>query len=525
MRKKTQDEFVKDLSKVTDEIIVIGDYINSKEKIKVQCRKCGNIWLAAPSNLLNGNKCPKCYGTPKKTNEQFVKELKEKNPDVIPLEKYIDAKTKIKLQCNICGHIWYNNPNLILSGRRCPKCFGTPRKTNEQFQKQFYMMNDNIILESDYINHTQKIRLRCKKCNYQWMARPNDLIRRDGKKTGCPRCAGNMLKTHEQFINQMSKISNKIKVLETYQNNRKKILVKCLICGNEWKAVPHALLMGQGCPQCASGFQTSFFEQCILKLLIRIYGKDNVISRDKSIIGKEIDIYIPSIKKAIEPGSWFWHKDKIKNDELKYKLCKEKGVDLLTIYDDVDKNIKSIKFKGNLLLIHEDLGIKKKSDALKLYLSKILQFVGQEKYIIDEKMLEEIKSEADISTKKKNTEDFIVELETINPNIIVLGEYINSKNKIRVKCKKCEHIWKAIPSNLLRNHGCPKCAKIYKKTTSEFKKELKIINDSIDVIGEYNGAREKIKVKCKVCNFIWEPATGNLLAGHGCPKKHYKHNK
>ena len=84
MRKKTQDEFVKDLSKITDEIIVMGDYINSKEKIKVKCKRCRNIWLAAPSNLLNGNKCPKCYGTPKKTNEQFVKELKEKNPDVIP---------------------------------------------------------------------------------------------------------------------------------------------------------------------------------------------------------------------------------------------------------------------------------------------------------------------------------------------------------------------------------------------------------------------------------------------------------
>lgn len=525
MRKKTQDEFIRDLSKVTDEIIVIGDYINSKEKIKVKCKKCGNIWLAAPSNLLNGNKCPKCYGTPKKTNEQFVKEIKEKNPDVIPIDKYIDAKTKIKLQCRICGNIWYNNPNSILAGKRCPKCFGTPRKTNEQFKKQFYVMNDNIILESNYIDHTQKIKLRCKKCNYQWMARPNDLIRADGKKTGCPRCAGNMLKTHKEFVTQINSVTSKIKILGTYQNNKKRILVKCLICGNEWEAVPYALLIGQGCPQCALGFQTSFFEQCILRLLIKLYGKDNVISRDKSFIGREIDIFIPSIKKAIEPGSWFWHKDKIKSDELKYKLCKEKEVDLLTIYDDVDKNIKSIRFNGNLILIHEDLGLKKNNNILKHYLSEILKFLGQEECIIDEKLLEEIKDEADTATRKKNTKDFISELKTINPYIDVLGEYINSKKKIKVKCKKCDHIWDTVPSNLLRNHGCPKCAKIYKKTTSEFKKELKEINDSIEVIGKYNGAREKIKVRCKICNYIWEPAAGSLLAGHGCPKARNNHKK
>ena len=74
MKRKTHEEFIRDLKKVTDEITVIGNYINSKEKIKVKCNKCGNVWFAAPSNLLNGNKCPKCYGTPKKTTEDYKKE-------------------------------------------------------------------------------------------------------------------------------------------------------------------------------------------------------------------------------------------------------------------------------------------------------------------------------------------------------------------------------------------------------------------------------------------------------------------
>ena len=156
MKRKTHEEFIRDLKKVTDEITVIGNYINSKEKIKVKCNKCGNVWFAAPSNLLNGNKCPKCYGTPKKTNEEFLKEIKDNNYNFVPLEEYIDAKTKIKFRCNVCNHEWFARPNQILRGTGCPKCFGTPKKTHEEFEKQFYSINDNIILKSKYIDHTKK---------------------------------------------------------------------------------------------------------------------------------------------------------------------------------------------------------------------------------------------------------------------------------------------------------------------------------------------------------------------------------
>ena len=334
-----------------------------------------------------------------------------------------------------------------------------------------------------------------------------------------------MQKTQKEFLSQLNSITKKIKVLGTYENNRKRILVKCLACGHEWDAVPHALLIGQGCPNCALGFQTSFFEQCILTLLKDIYGKENVLSRDKETIGMELDIYIPSIKKAIEPGGWFWHKNKIANDELKYRLCKEKGINLLTIYDDVDNSIKNINFNGDLLLIHEDIGLKKDTALIKKYLTEILKYIGEDKYYIDNKKIEEIKITADLAIKKKNTKDFINELKKINNDIIVLGEYINSKNKIKVQCKKCNHIWESVPSNLLRKHGCPKCYGTPKKTTEDYKKELDRINDKIEIIGEYIGARDKIKVKCKICDYIWEPAAGSLLAGHGCPKARYNHNK
>lgn len=58
----------------------------------------------------------------------------------------------------------------------------------------------------------------------------------------------------------------------------------------------------------------------------------------------------------------------------------------------------------------------------------------------------------------KNHEDFIKEMNDINPNIDILGIYERNNIGIKCKCKLCNHIWYPIPHTLLTNKtGCPKC--------------------------------------------------------------------
>lgn len=59
--------------------------------------------------------------------------------------------------------------------------------------------------------------------------------------------------------------------------------------------------------------------------------------------------------------------------------------------------------------------------------------------------------------KKKTHNEFVNQLKSINPKITVLGKYINDKEKIEVKCDICNHIWFSAPSNLLRGRGCMMC--------------------------------------------------------------------
>ena len=126
--------------------------------------------------------------------------------------------------------------------------------------------------------------------------------------------------------------------------------------------------------------------------------------------------------------------------------------------------------------------------------------------------------------KKKTHEDFISEMYIINPNIEIVGEYINIDTKIKCRCKKDGHEWYPRPNDLLhKGGGCPKCALIKQrerqlKTHEKFILELDKINKNIEVLGEYRAARIKLLCKCKICGCQWEVLPCSLLRGHGCPK-------
>lgn len=81
---------------------------------------------------------------------------------------------------------------------------------------------------------------------------------------------------------------------------------------------------------------------------IKSFGVECENGNRSVLNGKELDIYIPSLKFAIEYNGNFWHNDKIidKNKHLnKTELCKKKGIKLLQIFEDEYFNNKEIVFK------------------------------------------------------------------------------------------------------------------------------------------------------------------------------------
>jgi len=71
-----------------------------------------------------------------------------------------------------------------------------------------------------------------------------------------------------------------------------------------------------------------------------------------------------------------------------------------------------------------------------------------------------------------------------------------------------------------------KIGESHKKTEQEFLKEINKINPNIIILSHYNGIYNKIKCQCKKCNFIWETTATSLLHKHSqCPKETESYNE
>lgn len=118
---------------------------------------------------------------------------------------------------------------------------------------------------------------------------------------------------------------------------------------------------------------------------------------------------------------------------------------------------------------------------------------------------------------KKTSEEYIREVGIINPNIEVLGIYVNNYTNILHRCRIDGHKWMAKPTNILSGYGCPKCGGSKKKNTEDYKCELQIINPNIEILGEYINSHTKILHKCKIDGCEWYATPTHVLNGTGCP--------
>ncbi len=519
MKSKSPTIFLNKLKIVNPKILPLEKYRKSDEKILVRCLKCNYEWKVIPSSLLRGRGCPRCAGNMKKTTDEFKNEIAIIIPSVEILEEYKGDRIKILAKCKVCNHTWKIKPNGLKNNHGCPICGRKMAalkrtKTQEKFEKEIKANNKSIRIIGKYVNANTKVLVECKKCEYRWEALPSTILRNHG----CPKCANNILKTQEEFIKEIMSKNSNVEIISEYNGSTKKVLTRCKICGNEWMASPTGLVRGQGCSNC-NDKHTSFMEKFILLSFIKIFGKEKVLSRDTSLIGKELDIYIPEYKIAIEPGSWFYHEKKRKRDFEKRKDCEKKGISLITIYDYYPSKKKQ-PFKDNCYVYTDSLnepGYKRLIELVQILLSKI----GINNIDLN---WNQIAAEAYKECRYNANLQFKIKLKEINPNIEPLEEYKGSSIPILVNNKKCKHpAWKATPSGLYSGHGCPICAHeiVARKLThshNQFLNELKKVNINIIVLGIYRHSKEKILVKCKICNNEWYTTPHSLLRGSGCPK-------
>lgn len=358
-KRKTTEEFVKEMESVNHKIEIIGNYVNNKVHISCKCKIDGCVWGAKPNNLLNGSGCPKCGKKYRRNHEEFVQEMKVMNSNIEVIGNYTDLRTKIEFKCKIDNHVWIASPNNLLQGSGCPKCSGLMLKTTERFNDEVYLkVNNEYKVLGEYINSSTKILLQHnhKKCkNYKFKMTPSDFL--NGVR--CPRCSGRY-KTHEEFLLQIYElVGSEYSVLEEYEKAETKILMRHNICGHEWKVSIGNFLQGSRCPNCNKSKGEKTIEEYLKNNAINYIPQkefDGLIGQNNGNLS--YDFYLPNYNLLIEyqgeqherPVDFYGEgmgkaekrfKKQQEHDKRKRKFAKENNIELLEIWYYDLKNINS----------------------------------------------------------------------------------------------------------------------------------------------------------------------------------------
>lgn len=352
--RRTNEDYINEIHEKIPYIEPLENFKGMGVPILHLCKKHNIKWKATPDNIFKGHGCKECGNVKiglknKRKHEEYVKELKEKRPNIAALEKYIDALTPIKHQCIIDGYVWIATPASILSKSGCPKCAGNIKYTTETYTTKLKEICSTLIPSEEYINMTTPIWHKCQKHNINLKTSPSSAL----QGSGCPLCTKEkqkiaLGKTNEQYIKELKEINSHIIPLEEYINALTPIKHKCLIDDYIWNVRPSQVLRGFGCPKCKRSKGEIQIEKWLVSHNIN-YEPQKRFSNCKDKRSLPFDFYLPDYNCAIEyqgkqhyqPINFFGGLEKFTyqqyHDELKKEYCKKEGISLLCI--PFNKNI------------------------------------------------------------------------------------------------------------------------------------------------------------------------------------------
>jgi predicted nucleic acid-binding Zn-ribbon protein len=126
-------------------------------------------------------------------------------------------------------------------------------------------------------------------------------------------------------------------------------------------------------------------------------------------------------------------------------------------------------------------------------------------------------SRASLEIRKQSFIDRAIEIHK-NKYDYSLVNYINTNSRVIIKCP-IHGEFTQTPSKHLQLRGCPTCGGTIKLTNTEFiQKSKNIHGDIYDYsLVNYINARTKVKIKCKICNTIFNQQPYHHSTTTGCP--------
>jgi hypothetical protein len=301
------------------------------------------------TNHLQGIGCPKCGAI--RTGEklsmgmtQFINRAKAIHGEMYLYDNvdYINGDTRVIITCKLHGD-FLQLPRQHIVGQGCPQCGKIKSKPERLSQEEFIRRSRNVHGDryeypENYKGNGHPIKIICPEHgefrqtpSYHWAGGT------------CPKC-GNKRKGapwgFSEFLIRAKETHGERYGYDksTFTRMRDKIKIICPVHGEFWQ-VCQMHVYGQGCPACGNNLSKG--EKEIADWLSE--QGFSIESRNRSILpsDKELDIYLPDHKLAIEYNGLYWHSSRASDDTAfnrnrhfeKMKECSSLGIRLLQFWD------------------------------------------------------------------------------------------------------------------------------------------------------------------------------------------------
>lgn len=362
------------------------DFVNWNHPVKIRCKKHDFVFEMSPTDHIKGRGCKKCANNQKKTNEEFIEELRAVYGDSMDysLVRYVNSKTYVVCVCKKHHEPAIRKPLELLKGWGCPLCMKEAGKTWENVIGSNYDKDRRVLplTKEQFINQAQKVHgdkydysqvryfnndtaviIQCKKCGREFPVIPSSHVRGAGT---CNYCYGKKEDHSENirtqvFISRANKVhGNRYVYLDKVMYPDEKVHIMCNIHG-EFTMLPKDHLAGFGCPQCfpkqevPSGI--SYGEKKVMEYLDSVgidYVYNKSIPNNYHLSNRELlrpDFQLLDEHAIIEfNGEQHYrfvdgfhitkerfHQQQLRDEEMRM-WCKDNGIKLLEIrYDEIDE--------------------------------------------------------------------------------------------------------------------------------------------------------------------------------------------